>query len=41
MLPRDPAAIVVFDGTNDVASGKTAQRVFDDYLEFVDLVDNT
>ena len=38
VLPYDPAAIVVFEGTNDVAAGKSAQTVFDDYLAFVDLV---
>jgi lysophospholipase L1-like esterase len=38
VLPYDPAAVVVFEGGNDVNSGKTAQRVLDDYLDFVDLV---
>lgn len=38
VLPYDPAAIVVFEGTNDVAVGKSAPSVFGDYLAFVDLV---
>ncbi|MCP4038774.1 MAG: hypothetical protein GY733_17670 [bacterium] len=38
VLPYDPAAIVVFEGTNDVAAGKSALTVFDDYLTFVGLV---
>jgi lysophospholipase L1-like esterase len=38
VLPYEPAAILVFEGTNDVASGKSAATVFADYLGFVDLV---
>lgn len=38
VLPYEPAAIVVFEGTNDVASGRSAAQVFNDYLTFVQLV---
>lgn len=38
VLPYDPAAIVVFEGTNDIAAGKTPQTVFQDYQQFVQLV---
>lgn len=38
VLAYDPAAIIVFEGTNDVASGLTANQVFADYLTFVNLV---
>ncbi|MFT5290653.1 MAG: lysophospholipase L1-like esterase [Planctomycetota bacterium] len=38
VLPYAPKAIVVFEGANDVASGKSAEEVFRDYLEFVRLV---
>ncbi|MEM7200679.1 MAG: GDSL-type esterase/lipase family protein [Planctomycetota bacterium] len=38
VLPYEPAAIVVFEGTNDIAAGKTPATVFADYLTFVDLV---
>lgn len=38
VLPYDPKAIVVFEGTNDIAAGKSPQVVFQDYLQFVQLV---
>ena len=39
VLPYNPAAIIVDLGGNDVHfHGKTAQRAFDDYVEFVNLV---
>jgi lysophospholipase L1-like esterase len=36
--PYDPAAIVVFEGTNDIASGKTGEQAFEDYKTFVGLI---
>lgn len=33
-----PSAIVFYAGDNDVAAGKSPQRVFEDYQAFVDLV---
>lgn len=38
ITPYDPAAIVVFEGTNDIASGRTAKQVFSDYKKFVRLI---
>jgi len=38
VLPYNPAAIAVFEGTNDIAAGKPATTVFNDYLTFVNLV---
>ena len=38
VTPYDPAAIVVFEGTNDIASGRTVKQVFGDYKEFVKLI---
>lgn len=38
VTPYDPAAIVVFEGTNDIAGGRTAKQVFGDYKEFVKLI---
>ena len=38
VTPYEPAAVVVFEGTNDVAAGKSAELVFADYLRFVDRV---
>ena len=34
----EPKVIVFYAGDNDVAAGKSAQRVFDDYKKFVNLV---
>lgn len=36
--PYDPAAVVVFEGSNDIASGKSAGQVFGDYKKFVRLI---
>jgi lysophospholipase L1-like esterase len=38
VLPYEPRVIVFYAGDNDVAAGKSARRVFDDYKEFVKLV---
>ena len=38
VLPYDPLAIVVFEGTNDTAGGAMAPQVFQTYLQFVQLV---
>jgi len=38
VLPYKPKVIVFYAGDNDVAAGKNAQRVFDDYKKFVELI---
>jgi lysophospholipase L1-like esterase len=38
VLPYKPEVIVFYAGDNDVAAGKDAQRVFEDYKKFVKLV---
>jgi len=38
VLPYKPKLIVFYAGDNDIASGKTPQRVFEDYRKFVKLV---
>ena len=38
VLPYQPRVIVFYAGDNDVAGGKSAERVRDDYRRFVDLV---
>lgn len=38
VLPYKPRAIVFYAGDNDIASGKSAQRVFEDYRKFVGIV---
>lgn len=38
VLPYRPKVIVFYAGDNDVAGGKSAERVRDDYRRFVDLV---
>ncbi len=38
VLPYKPRVILVYEGDNDVASRKRAERVFDDYKKFVKLV---
>ena len=35
VYPYKPKAIVFYAGDNDIAGGKTAQRVFEDYKKFV------
>ena len=35
VTPYQPAAIVVFEGSNDIARGKSADEVFNDYKTFV------
>lgn len=36
VLPYDPSVVVLYEGDNDVASGKSNDQVFEDYLEFTD-----
>lgn len=36
VLPYDPSVVVLYEGDNDVASGKLNDQVFEDYLEFTD-----
>lgn len=36
--PYQPKVVVLYAGDNDIAGGKTPQRVFDDYRKFVALV---
>ena len=38
VTPYAPRLILVYEGDNDVAAGKTAEQVFADYQEFVSLV---
>jgi len=38
VLPYQPSAIVVWEGTNDLSSGEAAAEVFGDYTTFVGLV---
>ncbi|HNS19591.1 MAG TPA: SGNH/GDSL hydrolase family protein [Sedimentisphaerales bacterium] len=38
VLPYDPQVLVFYAGDNDIAGGKSAQRVADDYRRFVRLV---
>ena len=38
VLPYEPRVIVFYAGDNDIAAGKNARRVFDDYKKFVKLV---
>jgi lysophospholipase L1-like esterase len=38
VLPYEPKVIVFYAGDNDIAAGKNARRVFDDYKKFVELV---
>ncbi len=35
----DPALILVYEGDNDLAGGKSVDEVYDDYLEFVAMAD--
>lgn len=34
VLPYDPIIVVLYEGDNDVASGKPNDQIFEDYLEF-------
>jgi len=38
VLPYKPKIIVFYAGDNDIAGGKTAKRVFEDYKKFIGLV---
>ena len=38
VLPYNPHVIVFYAGDNDIAAGKSAQRVFEDYRKFVGIV---
>ncbi len=40
VVPYEPRLVVVYEGDNDVASGMSAEEVFDDYRRFVALVRN-
>ena len=40
VLPYAPEVIAFYAGDNDVAAGKSAKRVFDDYRKFVRIVHN-
>ncbi|NBB75919.1 MAG: hypothetical protein GVY02_00950 [Bacteroidetes bacterium] len=33
ILPYDPSVVVLYEGDNDIASGKSAERVLNDYLQ--------
>jgi lysophospholipase L1-like esterase len=35
LIPHEPAAIVIFAGSNDINAGKTPERVADDFKAFV------
>lgn len=41
VLPHKPKTILVYAGDNDIAAGKTATRVFDDFKKFVKTVHDT
>lgn len=36
VLPYDPSVVVLYEGDNDVASGKSNDQVYDDFIEFTD-----
>jgi hypothetical protein len=38
VVPYDPALILVYEGDNDLAAGMSVDQVYDDYLEFLALV---
>ncbi len=40
VTPYAPRLVLVYEGDNDVAAGKTAERVFTDYRRFVSLMHN-
>ena len=35
LVPRQPSAVVIFAGSNDINAGKTAERVVEDFKAFV------
>jgi hypothetical protein len=39
VAPYDPALILVYEGDNDLAAGMSVDQVYDDYLEFLALVE--
>jgi len=39
VVPYDPALILVYEGDNDLAAGMSVDHVYDDYLEFLALVE--
>jgi len=39
VAPYDPALILVYEGDNDLAAGKSVDEVYTDYLEFLALVE--
>lgn len=36
VLPFDPSVVVLYEGDNDVASGKSNDQVYDDFIKFTD-----
>lgn len=38
VIPYEPKTIVLYAGDNDIASGKTPERVFTDFKEFVKII---
>lgn len=40
VLPYNPSVVVLYEGDNDIASNKTNDQVFEDYLEFTDRLTN-
>jgi len=38
VIPYQPRVVVLYAGDNDLGSGKTPQKVFDDYRRFVDVI---
>lgn len=38
VIPYHPAVILVYEGDNDIAAGKTPDQVFEDYKQFVEKV---
>ena len=39
VAPYDPALILVYEGDNDLAAGKSVDQVYADYVEFLALVE--
>lgn len=40
VLPYNPSVVVLYEGDNDVASDKSNDQVYEDYLEFTDRLTN-
>jgi len=39
VIPYDPAVVIVYEGDNDIAAGKTPEQMFEDYKAFVQKVE--